>query len=124
MATTDIWRQRRPRRVHIAHAARDYLHTQSNRTVSISELCAVVGVAERTLHLAFHETYGMPPKHYMKLQRLAGAHHALLQAGATTTVSQIAMDWGFLHLGRFAVEYRAQFGETPSASLLRRRRVA
>lgn len=66
----------------------------------------------------------MPPKQYMKQQRLNGARHALLQAGTTTTVSQIAMDWGFLHLGRFAVDYHAQFGETPSETLLRRRQAA
>lgn len=123
MTTAQIRQQRLPRRIHIAHAAHDYLHMQSHRPVSMAELCTAVGAPERTLHLAFHETYGMPPKQYMKLQRLNGAHHALLQAGTMNTVSQIAMDWGFLHLGRFAIDYRDLFGETPSETLMRRKRV-
>ena len=29
------------------------------------------------------------------------------------------MKWGFCHLGRFAVEYRRRFGESPSQTLRR-----
>lgn len=106
--------RRLAQRTRIARAAHDYLRANRHRPVSIDELCAAVGVPARTLHLAFHEAWGMPPGHYMKLQRLNDAHQALLEAGATTTVSQIAMDCGFLHLGRFAVDYHALFGGTPS----------
>ncbi|MCO6412219.1 MAG: AraC family transcriptional regulator [Thiogranum sp.] len=106
--------RRLTQRTRIARAAQAYLHTRCHRPVSVEELCAAVGVPARTLHLAFHEAYGMPPGHYMKLHRLNEAHQALLQGGATATVSQIAMDCGFLHLGRFAVDYHALFGETPS----------
>jgi AraC family transcriptional regulator, ethanolamine operon transcriptional activator len=124
MTAPDTRRQGFSQRPQIACVAREYLHTHRQRTVSISELCAIVGVPERTLHLAFHEVYGMPPKQYMKRQRLDGARRALLQAGAMATVSQIAMDWGFLHLGRFAADYRMHFGETPSETLLRHKRAA
>jgi AraC family ethanolamine operon transcriptional activator len=37
----------------------------------------------------------------------------------TTTVTEIAIDHGFGELGRFAIEYRALFGESPSESLRR-----
>jgi AraC-like DNA-binding protein len=36
-----------------------------------------------------------------------------------TSVKAIALHWGFLHLGRFAVNYRRWFGESPSATLAR-----
>jgi len=35
------------------------------------------------------------------------------------TITQVATDFGFVELGRFAVEYRAIFGECPSATLRR-----
>jgi AraC family ethanolamine operon transcriptional activator len=35
----------------------------------------------------------------------------------TARVTDVAMRWGFWQLGRFAVEYRALFGERPSQTL-------
>ena len=36
-------------------------------------------------------------------------------------MSQIANDWGFYHLGKFAQDYRHLFGERPSVTLSRYR---
>ena len=48
------------------------------------------------------------------------ARRALSRANpVTTTVTDIATEFGFWELGRFSVEYRALFGEPPSASLRR-----
>jgi len=50
--------------------------------------------------------------------RLTQARRALLSA-ERGTVTQIAMRFGFLELGRFAVDYRSTFGERPSETLRR-----
>jgi transcriptional regulator GlxA family with amidase domain len=50
--------------------------------------------------------------------RLSRARGALLSADASlTTVTAIATGFGFLELGRFSVEYRQIFGESPSRTL-------
>ena len=36
---------------------------------------------------------------------------------ASTTITQVAMRFGFLHLGRFAGDYRRLFGVAPSETL-------
>jgi AraC family ethanolamine operon transcriptional activator len=88
--------------------------------LQISGLCDVLAVSERTLRKAFHKIYGAPPCRHLRMLRLSQARRALLAVdSAATTVTEIAMDFGFLELGRFSVEYREAFGESPSQTLQR-----
>jgi AraC-like DNA-binding protein len=98
----------------------DFLATKRYEPVYLAEICAAIGVSERTLRTCCHEHLGMGPIHYLWLRRMHLAHRALLHADpAARTVTEIATDHGFWELGRFSVEYRALFGEAPSVSLHR-----
>ena len=82
--------------------------------------CAAIGVAERTLRASCEEYLGMGPIRFLTLRRMHLVRQALLSAvPPTSTVSRIATDHGFWELGRFAVAYRAAFGELPSETLKR-----
>ena len=48
--------------------------------------------------------------------RLQLVRRDLLAAGPEERVTDVAMRWGFYHLGRFSRLYAAQFGELPSAT--------
>jgi len=54
---------------------------------------------------------------YLRDARFETVHDALKRAQPEQSVAELAMKWGFSHLGRFAVEYRKRFGESPSETL-------
>jgi AraC-like DNA-binding protein len=88
----------------------------------VSALCLVIGVSERTLRKAFLGVHGIPPCRHLRMLRLLSARRALLSADSTlANVTQIALSFGFAELGRFSVEYKRAFGESPSQTLYRRR---
>jgi AraC-like DNA-binding protein len=83
------------------------------------ELARLTGVSERTLRTIFHAEFGVGPVTYLRRRRLDAVRQDLLAVdpGGLTTVADVAHRHGFAHAGRFAAEYRARFGETPSATL-------
>ncbi|MGY3621428.1 helix-turn-helix domain-containing protein [Bradyrhizobium sp. USDA 10063] len=97
-----------------------FLAANPDRPLYLTEICAAVGAAERTLRAACEEHLGMGPIRYLALRRMHLVRRALLRADASTsTVTHIVTDHGFWELGRFAVAYRALFGESPSETLRR-----
>ena len=57
---------------------------------------------------------------YLKQKRLEAARKTLLAAEpSTTSITEVATQWGFCHLGRFARDYRQLFGELPSETIKR-----
>jgi AraC-like DNA-binding protein len=107
------------RRRHTAIMQRFHatIEASDDRAVYLPELCSRIGVSGRTLRLCCQEHLGMGPKHFLLLRRLHLARRALREAAADATVTDIATEFGFWELGRFAVEYKALFGEAPSAML-------
>jgi AraC-like DNA-binding protein len=98
----------------------DFLAAKRYEPVYLAEICAAIGVSERTLRICCQRQLGMGPMHYLWLRRMHLARRALLHADPTaTTVTEIATEHGFWELGRFSVEYRALFGESPSVTLKR-----
>jgi AraC-like DNA-binding protein len=96
------------------------LAENAGRPVYLSEICAAIGVSDRTLRRHCLEQLGMSPHQYLWLRRMHLARRSLALADATgTTVAAIANDHGFPELGRFAVSYRRLFGESPSVTLRR-----
>jgi transcriptional regulator GlxA family with amidase domain len=98
----------------------ELLAANAGRPLYLAEICAAIGVSERTLRVCCREHLGMGPVRYLWLRRMHFARRALFLADPqTSTVTEIATEFGFWELGRFSVEYRVLFGESPLASLRR-----
>jgi methylphosphotriester-DNA--protein-cysteine methyltransferase len=88
--------------------------------LSMSDICAAVGVPRRTLNLACFEFLGQGATQYARARRLEHVRSTLLAGDpGTTQVTRVAMNFGFWELGRFAHAYRVRFGERPSDTLRR-----
>ena len=70
-----------------------------------------------TLRDGFQQFRGVSPMQYVRQLRLERARNALRAAPSDVRVAEIALDCGFAHLGRFAMVYKAMFGESPSETL-------
>jgi transcriptional regulator GlxA family with amidase domain len=86
----------------------------------VAALRKIASVNQRTLARAFQAIHASTPSRYLYLLRLSEARKALLsKKPLAQTVTQVAMKFGFRELGRFAIDYRAEFGESPSETLRR-----
>lgn len=72
----------------------------------------------RSLHNAFNTFRGYTPLQFLRACRLNHAR-GLLKASHPheTTVTEVALDSGFMHLSKFAAAYKRRFGESPSITL-------
>ncbi len=98
--------------------ARDYIEANLDQPVSLADITAAAGVHVTTLLNGFKQHYEISPMAYLKQKRLEAARRTLLASEPlTTSVTEVATQWGFFHLGRFARDYRQLFGELPSETL-------
>ena len=112
--------KRRRRHTNIMVRFEEALAKRNAPHLNLSELCTAIGVPERTLRVCCAEFLGVSPLRYYLLRRLNMARSALRRANPeTASVAEIARDHQFTELGRFAMAYRAIFGETPSSTLWR-----
>jgi AraC family ethanolamine operon transcriptional activator len=113
------------RRLRLVRDAADYLDSVLDRPVYSAAVGEALGTDARAVNGAFRAVYGMTLHRYLLIRRLDLARRRLMCGGAgAARVKTVALDLGFWHLGRFALDYRALFGETPSATLARGRAAA
>ena len=108
-----------PRPLHLRKAI-DYLDSHASFDVTIDDIASASEIPVRTLQRAFRQTFDEPPMTYLKHLRLDRVR-ARLETGDVEGVTQVALECGFTHLGRFARDYRLRFGEAPSETFRRAR---
>ena len=110
-------------RLRVVRRAEEFLATSGEPTARIDDLCVAANSSLSRLERAFRDTFGVGPRRYLTLRRLAAVRRELLNRDADVTVTEVATRWGFFHLGRFSQEYRLLYQEQPSETLRTGRRV-
>ncbi|WP_425293447.1 helix-turn-helix transcriptional regulator [Micromonospora cremea] len=85
--------------------------------LTVGDVAEALRVSVRTLQDCFRRELQTTPTAYVRACRLEAVHRALRAAGPGASVTTVALQHGFVHLGRFASDYRVRFGESPSTTL-------
>jgi len=103
----------------------ELIRASDGAALYVEDLCHTAHVSERTLRNVFHESFGIGPTRYLRLQQLHRVRARLRDAdGHRDTVTKIATECGVWDLSRLAREYRALFGELPTQTLRTPRRIS
>ncbi len=106
-----------PRSIRVAV---DIIEAEAERPLTVTALATRSYVSVRALQDGFRRHLGVSPMTYLRQVRLYRAHAMLQQCDpSVATVTSIAHQWGFAHVGRFAEAHAARYGETPAATLRR-----
>ena len=107
-------------RVHHAQTARAHIERHFHTDIKLDDLAVESGISSRMLQICFKEVFGTTPMRFLRARRLHAAYRALRDCGrpGETTVTEVAVQCGFAHLGRFSAYYKAVYGESPNQTLL------
>ncbi|WP_293855994.1 helix-turn-helix domain-containing protein [uncultured Alsobacter sp.] len=92
--------------------AEDFMRHNCHLPIGVTEVAEHVGVSVRSLQYAFQRHRGRTPVQALIGFRLAAARDDIVHS-PDIPLADIAMAWGFLHMGRFASLFRQTFGEAP-----------
>lgn len=107
-------------RVRLARRAETWMRDHLEDAISVPDVCLALRVSRRALEYAFNTTFDTSPRAFLHKLRLNAIRRVLRQGhatGADASVTEVAMDHGVTHLGRFSSEYRQLFGESPAMTL-------
>ena len=110
----------RAHRWQVLSRARAYIESHLGGTVRMKDLREQAGASSRTVERAFQQELQMTPSAYVRVRRLNAVKREIVGRGEVDkSITEIAMQYGFGHLGRFSAAYREHFGHSPSEAQTR-----
>lgn len=98
--------------------AQAYIHANIDSPLTPEDVAREACISLRSIYAGFQSYLNTTPMAYIKHAKLTRVHEELKRLEPSqTSVSEIAMNYGFSHFGNFAASYRKTFGELPSETL-------
>ena len=100
----------------------EFMEARLGQALTLAEIAEAADCSIRSLSRAFSAFRQTTPMQHLNHLRLEKVRSELLSdADAATTISTIALRYGFGHLSAFNQQYRRRYGETPSQTRKRAR---
>ena len=94
--------------------ARAFIHANFADPIRLADIAVSADMNVRTLQKGFQRAFGKSPMKILHEARLDAAHFDLTIKRNEPSVTDVAYQNGFSHLGRFSRDYKARFGHLPS----------
>ena len=101
----------------------EYVMANLSNRITLTDLERVGHMSRRTLYNAFIKTHGQSPMVWVREQRLLRAMKLLSAKTGLLSVTEILYNCGFFHASQFSAQYARRFGEYPSATLARAKKI-
>ncbi len=100
--------------------ALSFVHRHAHEAPRVTQIAAASGVSVRTLRRMFEQQVGVSPKAYLQAHRMNNVYRTLRRREMRDmSITEVPGRHGFWHMGKFAAEYRRQFGVLPSDTVRR-----
>jgi AraC-like DNA-binding protein len=96
--------------------ATDFMHANMHQPLTLSAVAQATGISVRSLQYGYRRFRNTTPLAYLREIRLEAAQAELSSPLNMLSIKDVALKWGFTHMGHFAARYRAAYGETPSVT--------
>jgi len=97
-----------------------FIDDHAAEPIGVAEVAEASRMSVRGLQLAFRRALDTTPTDYLRRARLSHARTQLTCATPDeTTVTDVALEWGFTNTSRFSRAYRGAYGESPRQTLER-----
>ncbi|MDV7141487.1 AraC family transcriptional regulator [Tropicimonas sp. TH_r6] len=88
----------------------DYLSTHLSDSITIDDMASQVGMSRAVFHRRFKQATTMSPIQFVKSMRL---NNAAMKIAGGKTVSEAAMDVGYVSSSQFSREFKRMYGQSP-----------
>jgi AraC-like DNA-binding protein len=109
-----------PNQARCVRRACEFMHGHVKEALCLEDIARAACVSARTLEVSFRRVHQLTPLAYLRTVRLDRVRQALQVAareGRHVSVTELALQHGFAHMGRFAAYYKQRFGCAPSTTL-------
>lgn len=102
----------------ILRRAITFIAENAQSDLTLADIAAAVNVTPRAVQYMFRNHLGISPMEHLRRTRLHRAHRDLIKSDeATTTVGDIARQWGFTNYTRFVARYKNEYNCSPEKTL-------